>query len=183
MRQFSLVWLLALSLAIGCSRGGQLPMYGQVPPFRLISQDGQTFDSHQLNGQVWVANVMFTQCQDACPLTSTLLHMLQSSTADLPQLKLVSISVDPLHDTPEVLARYGRTFGADRERWVFLTGDLHEIDHVSRMSLKLGGVDSTQMHNTQLVLVDRASRIRGYYSTSSGNPIPQLVADARRLLS
>jgi protein SCO1/2 len=183
MRQFALVWLLALSLSIGCSRGVQLPIYSQVPAFRLISQDGQTFDSHQLNGHVWVANVMFTQCQDACPLTSTLLHMLQSSTADLPQLKLVSISVDPLHDTPEVLARYGRTFGADRERWVFLTGDLQEIDHVSRMSLKLGGVDSTQMHNTQLVLVDRASRIRGYYSTSSGNPIPQLVADARRLLS
>jgi cytochrome oxidase Cu insertion factor (SCO1/SenC/PrrC family) len=82
-----------------------------------------------------------------------------------------------------VLARYGRTFGAERERWVFLTGDLHEIDHVSRMSFKLGGVDSNLMHNTQLVLVDRASRIRGYYSTSSGNPIPQLVADARRLLS
>jgi protein SCO1 len=182
MRQFALVWLLALSLSIGCSRGVQLPMYGQVPPFRLISQDGQTFDSHQLNGHVWVANVMFTQCQDACPLTSTLLHMLQSSTADLPQLKLVSISVDPLRDTPEVLAQYGRTFGADRERWVFLTGHPPDIDHVSR-SFKLGGVDSTLMHNTHLVLVDRASRIRGYYSTSSGDPIPQLVADARRLLS
>src|SRR6266850_1971091 len=182
MRQFSLVWLLALSLAIGCSRGGQLPIYGQVPPFRLIAQDGQTFDSHQLNGQVWVANVMFTQCQDACPLTSTLLHMLQSSTADLPQLKLVSISVDPLRDTPEVLAQYGRTFGADRERWVCLTGHPPDIDHVSR-SFKLGGVDSTLMHNTHLVLVDRASRIRGYYSTSNGNPVPQLVADARRLLS
>jgi protein SCO1/2 len=182
MRQFARVWLLALSLAIGCSRGGPLPMYGQVPPFRLIPQAGQTFDSHQLNGQVWVANVMFTQCQDVCPLTSTLLHMLQSSTADLLQLKLVSISVDPLHDTPEVLAQFGRTFGADREGWVLLTGHPHNIDHVSR-SFKLGGVDSALMHNTHLVLVDRASRIRGYYSTSSGNPIPQLVADARRLLS
>jgi protein SCO1 len=108
--------------------------------------------------------------------------MLQSSTADLPQLKLVSISVDPLHDTPEVLARYGRTFGAERERWVFLTGDPQEIDHVSR-SFKLGGVDSTLRHHTHLVLVDRASRIRGYYSTCSGDRILQLVADARRLLS
>jgi protein SCO1 len=182
MRQFSPVWLLALSLSIGCSRGVQLPIYGQVPPFRLISQDGQTFDSHQLNGHVWVANVMFTQCPDVCPLTNTLLHMLQSSTADLPQLKLVSISVDPLRDTPEVLAQYGRTVGADRECWVFLTGHPHAIDHVSR-SFNLGGVDSTLRHNTQLVLVDRASRIRGYYSTSSGDPIPQLVADVRRLLS
>jgi protein SCO1 len=126
---------------------------------------------------------MFTQCQDVCPLTSTLLHMLQSSTADLPQLKLISISVDPLHDTSETLARYGRTFGAERDRWVFLTGDPQEIDQVSRMSFKLGGVDSAVMHYTHLVLVDRASRIRGYYSTTSGNPIPQLVADVRRLLS
>jgi cytochrome oxidase Cu insertion factor (SCO1/SenC/PrrC family) len=182
MRQFALVWLLALSLSIGCSRGVQLPIYSQVPAFRLISQDGQTFDSHQLNGHVWVANVMFTQYQDVCPLRSTLLHMLQSSTADLPQLKLVSISVDPLHDTPEVLAGYGRTVGADRERWVFLTGHPPAIDHVSR-SFNLGGVDSALRHNTHLVLVDHASRIRGYYSPSSGDPIPQLVADARRLLS
>jgi len=101
MRQFSPVWLLALSLSIGCSHGVQWPMYGQVPAFRLISQDGQTVDSHQLNGQVWVVNVRFTRCPDVCPLTTTLLHMLQSSTADLPQLKLVSISVDPLRDTPE----------------------------------------------------------------------------------
>src|SRR5262249_22352294 len=170
------VWLLALSLSIGCSRGVQLPIYGQVPPFRLISQDGQTFDSHQLNGHVWVANVMFTQCQDACPLTSTLLHMLQSSTTDLPQLQLVSISVDPLRYTQETLAQYSRTFGANRERWVLITGHPHDIDHVSR-SFKPGGVDSTLMHNTQPVLVDRASRIRGYYSASSGDPIPQLVAD------
>ena len=182
MRQFAPVWLLALSLSIGCSRGVQWPMYGQVPAFRLISQDGQTVDSHQLNGQVWVVNVRFTRCPDVCPLTTTLLHMLQSSTADLPQLKLVSISVDPLRDTPEVLAQYGRTFGADRERWVCLTGHPPAIDRVSR-SFNLGGVDSTLMHHTHLVLVDRASRIRGYYSTSNGNPIPQLVADARRLLS
>jgi protein SCO1 len=87
-----------------------------------------------------------------------------------------------LRDTPEVLAEYGRTFGADRERWVFLTAHPPDIDRVSR-SFKLGGVDSTLMHNTHLVLVDRASRIRGYYSTSGGNSIPQLVADARRLLS
>jgi protein SCO1/2 len=108
--------------------------------------------------------------------------MLQSSTADLPQLKLVSISADPLRDTPETLAQYGRTFGADRERWVFLTGHPPAIDRVSR-SFNLGGVDSTLRHHMHLVLVDRASRIRGYDSPSNGDPIPQLVADARRLLS
>ena len=69
--------------------------------------------------------------------------MLQSSTVDLPQLKLVSISVDPLHDTPEVLARYGRTFGADRERSVFLTGDPPDIDHVSRS--RSNWVESTRL--------------------------------------
>jgi cytochrome oxidase Cu insertion factor (SCO1/SenC/PrrC family) len=95
--------LLALSLSIGCSCGVQLPIYGQVPPFRLISQDGQTFDSRQLNGHVWVASVMFTQYPDACPLTSTHLPMLQSSTADLPQLKLVSISVDLFRSWAEKL--------------------------------------------------------------------------------
>jgi protein SCO1/2 len=109
--------------------------------------------------------------------------MPQRSSADLPQVKLVSLPVDPPHDPPEVLAQFGRTFGTERARWVFLTGDLHEIDHVGRMSFNLGGVDSTRMHHTHLVRVDRARRIRGDYSTSRGDPMPHRVADARRLLS
>ena len=107
---------------------------------------------------------------------------MQRSTAALLQLKRVSLPVDPLRDTPEPLAHYGRTVGAEGARWVCLTGHPHDLDHVSR-SLTRGGVDSTLRPDTHLGLVDRASGIRGYYSTSRGHPSPRLVADARRLLS
>ncbi len=111
------------------------------------------------------------------------MHALQKATPDLTSLKMVSFTVDPKRDTPTVLADYGKSHEADPARWVFLTGEMKVLDALDHDSFKLGNVGAAMDHSTRFVLVDQKARIRGYYGIASGDPIPQLAADARRLIS
>jgi cytochrome oxidase Cu insertion factor (SCO1/SenC/PrrC family) len=94
---------------------------------------------------------------------------------------LISFTVDPERDTPEVLAAYSRRFGAQPERWRFLTGKREALHALSRDAFKLGNVDGSMDHSTRLVLVDGAGRVRGYYSTQEESPVDLLAADVGRL--
>jgi protein SCO1 len=101
--------------------------------------------------------------------------------ADRPDLKFVSITVDPVRDTPTALAAYARQFHADPARWVFLTGAQPELQKLSRNVFMLGDVDGSLEHSTRFVLVDRQGRIRGFYLTSEPGAIDQLNGDIRTL--
>ena len=103
----------ALFLA-ACTRPAQLDNFGVAPPFHLTAQNGQRFDSKSLEGHVWVADFFFTSCPGPCPLMSKKLGELQRQTSDLPDLKIVSFTVDPATDTPAVLTAYGKHFNADQ---------------------------------------------------------------------
>jgi protein SCO1/2 len=178
------VWaVLVTALAFaGCSHPPkEIPIYGTVAPFRLTAQSGQEFDSTSLNGHIWVADFIFTSCEGPCPRMSAYMRALQKATSDLPDLKFVSFTVDPQRDTPPVLAKYGETYSADPRRWYFLTGDPKILDQLDHDSFKLGNVGSTLDHSTRFVLVDGKGRIRGYYGIATGDPVPELAADARRL--
>jgi protein SCO1/2 len=181
------VWAgLAITLVLtGCSSHPpkEIPIYGTIAPFHLTAQSGQEFDSAILAGQVWVADFIFTNCEGPCPRMSAYMHALQKATADLPGLKFVSFTVDPQRDTPPVLAKYGETYSADPRRWYFLTGDPKILDQLDHDSFKLGNVGSTMDHSTRFVLVDGKGRIRGYYGIATGDPVPELAADARRLVT
>ena len=97
-------------------------------------------------------------------------------------VKLVSFTVDPERDTPPVLAEYAQRFGAKPGIWFFLTGSVDDLHRLSRDVFMLGSVDGTLEHSTRMVLIDRASRVRGYYQSSDEGAIPQLIADAQRLV-
>jgi len=90
-------------------------------------------------------------------------------TAAVPGLRFVSFGVDPEHDTPEVLAEYGRKLGADPARWAFLHGERPVIRALIKDGFKLaiedGAPDSVEpiLHSTRFVLVDGEGTIRGYY--------------------
>jgi protein SCO1 len=163
----------------GCARREPLPVYGRVPPFELVSQAGQQFDSKALSGSIWVADFIFTTCMGPCPRMSSLMKRVQDSTSG--NVKLVSFTVDPQHDTPPVLAEYARRYRAEPARWYFLTGDPASLNSLAHDSFKLSSVDGSMTHSTRFVLVDRGGRIRGYYSTEENDPVPRLVADVKRL--
>jgi protein SCO1 len=161
------------------------PSYQDVTDFTLIEASGKTVKLADLRGKVWVASFIFTSCAGSCPIMT---HHLAKSQADLPvrdDFKLVSISVDPERDTPAVLMQYAAKNGADRSRWLFLTGDKAQIHRLSRQTFKLAVDDSgtTVDHSSKFVLVDRNGVIRGYYSGLELDSVRQLVRDVTRVLA
>lgn len=181
---FSLVALPLAILLSSCAHAPEpLPVLGQVAPFQLTDQSGKPFDSATLTGHVWVADFIFTNCEGPCPRMTGYMRALQKATPDLPSLKMVSFTVDPKRDTPPVLADYGKAHDADPSRWVFLTGEMKVLDTLDHDSFKLGNVGAAMDHSTRFVLVDEKGQIRGYYGIATGDPVPQLAADARRLMA
>ena len=107
---------------------------------------------------------------------------LQNELTGIDALKFVSITVDPARDTPEVLAAYGKRFGADPARWYFLTGAPETLHHLSKDVFKLGDIAPDLEHSTRFVLVDKAGRIRGYYASSEPSFTVKLMEDAKQLV-
>jgi protein SCO1/2 len=165
-----------------CTRVPPLPVYGQVPGFQLTSQSGEPFDRKALEGKIWVADFIFTRCPGPCPRMSAQMRRIQSAVRELPDVRLVSFSVDPERDTPAVLAAYATRYEAQPGRWFFLTGDRKSLDALDRRAFMLGNIDGSLEHSTRFVLVDRRGKIRGYYGTDQDDPTARLIVDIRRLV-
>jgi protein SCO1/2 len=179
----------ALALS-GCGLGygpGKLEILGTVPDFTLTDQAGAAFSSAtQLHGVDWIADFIYTTCPGPCPRMSSQMHEVQTALLGddgIPagKIRLVSFTVDPAHDTPPVLADYAKRFGAQPGIWFFLTGPEDALHHLSRDAFMLGDVNGSLEHSTRFVLVDRRSRIRGFYLTSDPDAITRLIADTKSL--
>ena len=172
-----LLALVAVALA-GCGR--PLPKLGEVPHFQLTDQSGKTFDSSALDGHVWVADFVFTNCEGPCPRMTSHMHQLQTKTDR--DIRLISFTVDPARDTPPVLAAYAKKFAYDSNRWSFLTGQVATLNNLDEKAFKLGTIGDGEIdHSTRFALVDQKGRIRGYYGLSDGDPVAQIAKDAERL--
>ncbi len=172
---------LLAAISTSCAKLQPLPVMGTVPEFQLIAESGAPFDSRSLSGHVWVADFIYTTCTGPCPMMSSRMRRVQASTEESPEVRLVSFTVDPAHDTPPVLESYSRNFKADPERWTFLTGDPARLNDLGRNAFHLNSVDGSLVHSTRFVLVDRQGRIRGYYSTDEDGFMSTLLRDIRRL--
>jgi protein SCO1/2 len=174
------VVLLGLFALAGCSSPPPLPTFGPVPDFVLTDQAGRPFRSSEaLSGRVWVANFIFTNCMGPCPrMTRQMKQLKDKASADL---QLVSFTIDPERDTPEVLTAYAKRFQADTRNWHFLTGSRADLRTLSWDAFHLGDVNGDLQHSTRFVLVDRKREIRGYYDTSEADSIPNLLRDIRRI--
>lgn len=167
------VVLLSIGLALVRQRSGgspALPVYGQVPDFTLTNQAGQPFGLANLRGQVWVADIIFTRCPGPCPRMSAQMKDLQAALpADAP-VKLISLTSDPEFDIVPVLKTYAERFGADSNRWMFLTGPNPVIRDLAVNGLKLVLLDKPAadrtvpedlfIHSTLFIVVDKQGRIR-----------------------
>jgi len=173
--------LSVLALA-GCTATAGLPAYGVVPDFELTDQSSQPFlSSNALRGKVWIADFIFTNCAGPCPRMSAQMRQLDTALHGLKDLRFVSFTVDPARDTPEVLARYAERYQAEPGVWYFLTGPQATLHNLSRNVFTLGDVNGDLQHSTRFVLIDRQSRVRGFYLTSDEDAIPRLIADAKRI--
>ena len=138
--------------------GNDLPRLWEVPDFALIERSGQSVTRADLLGKVWIASIIFTRCVEECPLVSNHMAQLQATFAAEPDVRLVSITVDPAYDTPEVLTRYAQSFAAQPQRWLFLTGDKATIYRLVREGFRLGLMDPQE--SVQSFAVPEAARMR-----------------------
>lgn len=135
----------------------------QVQPFKLTERSGREFDSQELEGQVWVASFFFSSCPGACiKMNNTIAHLQEELKDTGAKVKFVSISVDPDNDSPEVLQKYANHFGADPDRWLFLTGPADEIRRLANDDFQVAFGRSS--HSDRLMLVDRHGKVQGAYS-------------------
>ena len=167
-------------------RNRPLPAYDTIPNFELTNQEAQPFGSAQLAGKIWIADFIFTSCPGPCPIISSRMSELQKPL-EKSDVHLVSLTVDPEKDTPDVLRAYAGKLNARPGRWDFLTGPRAAIYSLSKDGFKLGvsdGSDETGMpvHSTRVVLVDRRGTIRGYYDALAPDAVTKLLADTNHLL-
>lgn len=168
-----------------------LQRYGSVPQFSLIERSGKTTTLADLRGTIWIADFIYTTCQDTCPLQTAEMAQLQEQWKDRAGLKLVSFSVDPEKDTTEVLSRYADRYKADSQRWLFLTGPKEEISRLVQEGFRLSAValssdgkkDSLIMHSPRFVLIDKQAEIRGYYDSRDQQALERLKKDVATLVN
>lgn len=177
-----------LTLQVLLPREAPLEELFPMPSFELTSEQGKALSDQDLRGKVVVANFIFTRCPTVCPaLTARMAKIQTEIPAELP-VHFVSFSVDPKHDTPEVLREFGAKYDQDPSRWTFLTGDLAEVMKAVEEGFRIGitGADDPEatpfdiVHGEHFVLVDKAGTIRGYYPNSDLS-LQRLVRDAKRL--
>ena len=181
------VTLVAVGLVVR-QRRPPLPVIKEVPAFALTHHDGSTVSAEDLRGAPWVADFIFTRCPAICPRMTS--QMKRVADALDSSFRTVSISVDPQHDTPEVLRDFAAKHGAG-DGWYFLTGDADAIGSLCREGFLLAldtspppdvtADDGPILHSNRFVLVDAENRIRGYYDPFDEAELKRLVEDARRL--
>jgi cytochrome oxidase Cu insertion factor (SCO1/SenC/PrrC family) len=165
-----------------------LPVYGQIADFTLTDENGRTVTLADLRGQVWVADIIFTRCAGPCPIMTRHMKELQDALPVGSKAKLVTLTTDPDFDTPPVMKTYAERFGADTNRWMFLTGTKPQIRNLAVDSLKLSAVAKKPdeqaspqdlfVHSTIFVVVDSQARLRGIFE-STGDGIDPRQQESR----
>jgi protein SCO1 len=161
-----------------------------VPEFTLTERDGSIVTLQQLRGKIWVADFIYTSCTDTCPLQSAMMAKLQQEYATKPDFQLVSFTVDPDRDTPQVLTSYAMNFQADGKRWYFLTGQRDRIVRLVEEGFHLAVASFSSDadpagiigHSPRFVLVDKDARIRGYYDSQESAAFVRLKNDIDSLV-
>lgn len=141
----------------------ELPVLAEIGEFTFIDQDGEPFTNEDLMGQVSVVAFMFTRCPSACPVMAGYLDEIYDVYKDVPQVQIVSISVDPDYDDPEIVKEYLQGRGVDNDGWVYLVGPMEDVVQVCEGQFLLPAEDLPGGHSSKFVLVDHEGRIRGYY--------------------
>jgi cytochrome oxidase Cu insertion factor (SCO1/SenC/PrrC family) len=178
--------MIALAAA-GCAAPAEpLPVLYDVPDVSLVADDGSPLGTADLRGNVAVYSFIFTRCGATCPMMTRAMKKLTTRFDEDAPIRFLSVSVDPAHDTPEVLRAYAANHRED-DRWVFLTGEREDVIGLSIDGFKLAAGEPGEglepiLHSTKFILVDREGQIRAYYDGGDPDEMETLERDAKRLL-
>ena len=166
--------------------------YGhKIGTFAFLNQNGDTITEKFVKGKVYVAEYFFTTCGSICPIMNKQMKRVNNVYFDNPEVAILSFTVDPDIDTVAQMKRYADRHDIKGDHWQFLTGDKKELYQLARQSYfvlkpaeaeNLGDAGSDFIHTNNFVLVDRESRIRGYYDGTNPDEVGALLKDIQKLL-
>lgn len=193
--------VLALAVCLGTVRTRSTPVTAghelgehafPLGDFRLTERSGRVVNGGDFADRVWIASFIFTRCPASCPRITSVMKGLQGKLASS-SVQLASVSVDPEHDTPAVLSAYAQRFGADPERWWFLTGPKEDVYGLILKGFRLGVAESSPeeqkegaeaiSHTAKLALVAPGNRVVGYYNADEPADVKALADTALQLAS
>jgi protein SCO1 len=176
-----------------------LPVYGEKTPtenqdtvyhtigdFKLVNQYGETISKETVKNKIYIANFFFATCQSICPEMSTNLTTVQKVFEKDDSLLILSHSVNPLHDTVEVLMNYAGTYGALKNKWHLLTGDKKMIYDLAKTSYLVNAIEDDGspegfLHSELFLLIDSKGRLRGMYDGTDKAQVQKLIEDVKLL--
>lgn len=168
------------------------PVLYTLPAYELVDHHGERFGPDTLAGKVWVAGFVFTSCPSTCPAVTRAMGSLRDRFDRLGiDVEMVSFTVDPARDTPEVLAAYAEKVGATSPRWRFVTGTPDQVTALVRHGFKLGmdakpAADGSLFdiaHSTQLALVDTDGGVRGFYDIEPDGGLDEIFHRSQHVMA
>ena len=145
---------------------------GKKPRFSLTERTGKTFDTESLDGKVWVVTFFYTTCPGPCFRQNQALAKVQEELAER-DVRFVSITCDPMIDTPSALREYAARFNADPQKWLFLTGDFDAIKGIGQKQFLLP-LDK-QIHSERAIVIDHTGEIRDVFDTLDADDVKRMT--------
>jgi protein SCO1 len=188
------IGLFSFVLLTGCSEQPNVeeieksfPMSLKVGEFEGINQTGEVISNSDVEGQVWLASFIFTNCDTVCsPMTATTSRLQTELEERSIDVTFLSFSIDPEYDTPDVLKEFGQRVDADFSNWHFLTGyDQETIESFANISFlspaaKIEG-SNQYMHSTSLYLINQRGTVLQQYDAVTDIPVDQIANDIKKL--
>ncbi|MGH9419882.1 MAG: SCO family protein, partial [Thermoanaerobaculia bacterium] len=170
----------AVLLTLACHHESDLPKLFPIPEAQLVSEANKPVRMSEMKGHVVVYDFIFTHCSGTCPMMTATMQKLTKKIPPNAPVRFVSISVDPIRDTPEVLSRYA-VYARNDPRWMFLTGDHKTIIDLSINGFKLaagdgtGSADESVLHSVKFAIADKKGVIRDYYAGTNEDAVEHEV--------
>lgn len=159
-------------------------VYQTIPDFNTVNQYGDSIKSINLDDNIYVADFFFTTCPSICPVMHRNMLKVYEEFKDMPDLKIISYTIDPKHDSVAVLKKYADKLGLEGNRWWLLRGNKEDIYKLSTNYLVTFPVEDAKekfIHDGFFILVDKQKRIRGQYDGTQLDSVAKLIADIKLL--
>ena len=194
-----LVFIMLIGSVCACTPNeNRLPVFGErnvedgdttyhaIAPFQFVDQDSSQITNSTFSGKIYVADFFFTSCRTICPIMKTQMVRVYEATKDMPDVLLLSHTIDPEYDTVALLHDYADRLGVDSKRWHFVTGlkdSIYKIAQTSYFATAMEDKTDPQgfIHSGAFLLIDKKGRIRGKYDGTKEEDVNRLLVDIGRL--
>ncbi|MCA0234588.1 MAG: SCO family protein [Bacteroidetes bacterium] len=165
----------------------EVKIYPTIPDFAFRSQYGDTITAQNFKDKIYVADFFFVTCPTICPVMKKNMLKVYDEFKGNPDVGILSHSIDPAHDTVEVLKKYADDLGIKGRTWLFVTGSREKIyDIGEKHYLVTAHADDKEpggyIHSGAFVLIDKQKHIRGMYDGTNEKEVRELIDDMKVLL-